>query len=253
MTPPTPADANFGATSQDSEAFGEFDVPDWTENPEAIPEGRLFPEGLLDEEYRPSRRRWPAVLAFILAGSAVSVIGIAAVMHYRHLGPTNPAIAEPAGGQRNEQTAPGCIGSTAPATAAASATSQPAERPPVEPPSTDLGSRSAQPKTVAEAPAPAAPVAESPELGTSAPSKSAKSGVRSATPRRAVRHQPARGARDYWERQAQPDHGVPVHEVYVNGRGELVDAQGNPLPRRTPPAQGSAPNGSRPRWTPQEP
>jgi hypothetical protein len=84
---------------------------------------------------------------------------------------------------------------------------------------------------VGTAPPPADPVREgvqarTPQTSVKAPARPRRSkSAHRALRRQSTGHAEAPGRR----REAERPHGMPVSEVYVNSRGELVDAQGKPL------------------------
>jgi hypothetical protein len=258
---------------RESEAVRDYEAAGLPEDQGPDLEEPFSPDEPLEEAFHvPLRRPWPAMMAFVLAGLVVTLVGVKVVVRVRQVGPADTGLAERAGEPRQESRAAGRFDSTDPVGGVGWGSGfEPAPPPSVnQRPAAEPGSRSGQSNGSPEARGEAATHAVRSVPPVSVPSKAAAAkglsspaaasatqaapgvAAQSGTPR-AVRHEPSGYAdKSTWKRQAKAEYGIPVDQVYINGRGELVDAQGNPLRLDTALAHVPASESARPTGTPPE-
>jgi hypothetical protein len=182
-----------GDSSDEEYRAPKFHASDYSEMEEP-----LWPEGLLEAAYHPPRRRrWTGIVVAVLATSLVLVVA-GAVLRFRSSANT-PTASRPQ-----------------------EATQQPTT---TATPGAPVTSASSLPLAV-DARRASAPPAES-----AATAEDARTAVAPTQPPRAVRRAARRKVDEgsTWRRQEEPERGIPVNQVFVNQRGELVDARGQPL------------------------
>ncbi len=215
-------------------------------------------EGLFDE-ITPTPRRWPAVIAFSMTGVVVTLIGVAAVGHLRQPVAANASPAERALEPTQEKsTAVKPDSKDAPLRVDAVIDNTKPQPPlPVEQrqaaePATfgakasaslaTLPTRAALPPAATQATGPLPSVERHNSLATAkgpsgstppTPEKAARA-ARPSSPRRSVRQKLASHSDNSTPKsQTEAEIGIPVNQIYLNSRGELVDEQGKPLaPKR---------------------
>ena len=148
-------------------------------------------------------RSWFAP-ALIVAGLIATLIGIGAVVRNSLVGSSSIAPVEHA-----TPSAPHPNASDSTAASGASAASAK--------PSTATLSRDETPDASGSNPASAI---------TRVPTRHA---VISGGPRTIARRSAARAGKSNWQRPMEPEPGIAVDQIYVNGCGELVDAHGHPI------------------------
>ena len=212
ITPPLPSPSAARAKDSGSERFSRAPFPDrpgYEEDPWA---------GLFKEISRP-RRRWPAVVAFSLVGLAVTLIGVAAAGRLRpKIAATHNYLARALKpNQRQSTTAKSGFAAAVPS--------------PIAPQLVATQATLVAPRVQTSNPAAMnnhnamAPVSDKPTRTAQV-----------AAPRRSSLHRAsAHSNKSTWKSQAEAQHGVPVDQIYINTRGELVDVQGKPLRSETAP------------------
>lgn len=177
---------------------------------------------------RVSRRRWPAVFAYVLAGSLVLSIGVsAALQRFRsndvsRSTPTPrlepPVQAAPQPNDRRDDTQ-------------AAVPPQPASSPDSENQAPSGLRDLAGSDTFA--PPPSKPRSDlSPQSRSDASTGANRSPARAAAPSvrvQRIRRTPRSGNATVQPSRSEAELGIPVNQVHINRRGELVDAQGRPL------------------------
>jgi hypothetical protein len=154
-----------------------------------------WPKDLRDRAYlAPRLPRWPGIVAFVLAG-AVAIAAAGTAARYRRSASTPILALVPQAKQQPMAAAP---------------------------PGPALAAAESHPPPAVERPAPTLPVEQVAEARR--PSTAAAPAKPTRAAGRALRGKPVSA-----QRAPTPERGIPVNQIYVNGRGELVDAQGRPL------------------------
>lgn len=175
---------------------------------------------------RVSRRRWPAVFAYVIAGSLVLAIGVGvALQRFRpdHMSraTSTPRLEPPA------QATPKAHDVRDDSQAALP------PQPPSNPDSENhaSGLRQLEHSDTSDPP-PSNPTASPSPRARADASVGARSAARAAAPEvraQGIRQVPRRGNAKVRPSRSEAELGIPVNQVHINRRGELVDSQGRPL------------------------
>ena len=212
-------------------------------------------DGLL-EEVSPPRRRWPAVIAFTLTGLVVSLIGVAGVRHLRPQIAANARPSEPTVEPRQEQRATATHGSNDAVLRVETVidTKKPQTPSVDERQAAQPGALETKPNASPTVPPPAATqaaglaafvgqrsnsaTAKGPGELTVATAQKPVRAAKSSARRQSAQRQAARYTNKSTSKsRAEDEYGIPVDQIYTNSQGELVDAQGKPLPSKKERAQ----------------